>query len=46
MTLEHLRDQAAKRGDTAEADRLDRLMQRLDDQRRAYGRAQRGDDQQ
>lgn len=45
MTLQQLRDQAAKRGDTTEAQRLDRLVQRMDEQRQAYGRAQRGEPQ-
>lgn len=43
MTLEKLRDAAAKRGDAKEVARLERLMQQMDDYRQSYGRAQRGE---
>jgi hypothetical protein len=43
MSLEQQRFNAQKWGDTAEAARLDRLMARLDSQRMAYGKAQRGE---
>ena len=40
-TLEQLYDQAIRNGEAEEAARLLRLMERLDEQRAAYGLAQR-----
>jgi RNA polymerase-interacting CarD/CdnL/TRCF family regulator len=41
-TLEQQYSEALKRGDHNEAARLARLMERLDEQRRAFGKDQRG----
>jgi len=43
MSLESRYLAACQAGDVIEAARLARLMQRLDAQARAYGRAQRGE---
>ena len=42
QTIDALRIAAEKRGDTHEAARLTRLMERLDEQKAAYGRQHRG----
>lgn len=41
MTLEQLYYKAKTTGDKKEADRLYRLMERLDSQRESYGKSQR-----
>lgn len=43
MNLEPLLFAAKRRGDEPEAARLARLIERLDSQRRTYGRTQRGE---
>jgi len=45
MNLESMYYAAKMRGDKREAARLARLIERLDEQRRAYGHAQRGGNQ-
>lgn len=43
MSLEQLRFDAYKNGNDEEVKRLDRLIERLEDQKRSYGKAMRGE---